>query len=56
MKTPTPNMSRATINQMQYTDVLITNKIAPEDPEANKKPQNKPPTWQQWLMRQIGQL
>ena len=50
-------MNMTTINQMQYTGALpITNRKAPKKAGTNKKPQNRPPTWQQQLKRQIDLL
>ena len=52
----TDNMVTTT-NQMQYTAaLLITNKIIPSKPTANRKPRGGPPVWQQRLQKQIDQL
>ena len=56
-ETSTDNMDLTTINQMQYTAVLlITNKITPPKPTTNRKPRGGPPAWQQRLQKQIDQL
>ena len=56
-KTSTDNMDLTTINQMQYTAVLlITNKMTPPEQVTNRKPRGRIPAWQQWLQKQIDQL
>ena len=42
----TDNMDLTTINQMQYTAVLlITNNITPPKPATRRKPKGGPPAW-----------
>ena len=56
-ETSTDNMDLTTINQMQYTAVLLmTNKITLPKPTTNRKLRGRPPAWQQRLQKQIDQL
>ena len=56
-ETSQDNMDLTTINQKQYTAVLlITNKILPPKPHYKKTQRGRPPAWQQRLQRQIDQL
>ena len=55
-ETSTDNTDLTTINLIQYTPaLLITNKITPPKPEANRKPRGGPSAWQQRLQKQIDQ-